>query len=1067
MQSLFEPNYNIRTIHFFMPKYHFIGNLFSIRKIMKKLLPQKDKISLIVMMLFAFQTILAQQPVDSWTITTTVAPDQDTYTVLGDTYSFGLGNNVEITSITIGADVFTIPFASRSYIFRRDDITPNVDGTNVVGTKASVFFESTTTPDFNYEASLPGTPGNIDLEQILRSPVINRGALDVFTNTGTNGPGEGPSNIERIDIVFPALILNDAADLPLNGFLASEKSGNNTYKAAAILSVNGSGDPTSFGNLVTILANVSYGEPADDSFNPARNNNFLEDVNSDNLPIRTGAQPERVGLSLISFADLGISAGQAFYGISFFGDDVTDADNLLDPTTFPDDTSTGADVHGALGTIVSATGFVPPLTSIDTDGDGISDDADLDDDNDGIPDTVEGTGDTDGDGIPDFLDLDSDNDGVPDISEAGGVDNDGDGQVDYPTPGDPTSMVDTNNDGLDDGVAANPLPDPDSDDDGLEDRIDLDSDNDGISDVTEAGGPDSDGDGIIDGFTDIDGDGLSDNVDPIGPAVAGTPLPHEDTDNDGVNDRIDLDSDNDGITDVTEAGGTDTDGDGRIDDFVDEDGDGFADSVDTDDSTTVASLDGTGTPLPIPNFDNDTRPNYLDIDSDNDGITDAAESTNQGGEDGDGDGEIDNFTDTNGDGYNDDTAANPITLNNQDGTGGPDYLDIDNDDDGIVDNIEGQSTDGYVAPLNIDSDNDGLDDAYDTETGSTGINPVQTAGNGPDYLVRDTDDDGIDDIVEGWDIDADGIPETTPLGSDADGDGLDDAFDNDDASPEPTNGQTPNSFPDAQLPGGDRDWREPADSDGDGVIDVQEIADGTDPNNPCDFVIASITETQSGDYLVADCDGDGVTNEQEIADDTNPEDPCDFVAANATETPSGDYLVSDCDGDGVTNGTELGDGTDPSDPCSFNQDSVTLEQTGDWLVADCDGDTIPNGQEVTDGTDPNDPCSSRGGIPPTGAICDIVIDNDLVGPQVDEGFFRIANIEAFPNNTVRIYNRWGILVYETTGYDGGSNNFRGFSEGRATIQEDKALPVGVYFYVVDYVNNGTAKKKSGYLYVNR
>jgi len=231
--------------------------------------------------------------------------------------------------------------------------------------------------------------------------------------------------------------------------------------------------------------------------------------------------------------------------------------------------------------------------------------------------------------------------------------------------------------------------------------------------------------------------------------------------------------------------------------------------------------------------------------------------------------------------------------------------------------------------------------------------------------------------------------------------------------------------------------------------------------------MASITETQGGSFLVADCDGDGVTNQDEIADGTNPEDPCDFIAASASVTPSGDYLISDCDGDGVTNGTEVTDGTNPQDPCEFLQASVSLDQTGDWLTADCDGDAIPNGQEITDNTDPYDPCSSRGGNPPAGAICDLQIDNDLVGPQVDDGFFRIINIESFPNNTVRIYNRWGILVYETTGYDNVNNNFKGLSEGRVTLQEDKALPVGVYFYIVDYMNNGASKSKSGYLYVNR
>jgi len=55
----------------------------------------------------------------------------------------------------------------------------------------------------------------------------------------------------------------------------------------------------------------------------------------------------------------------------------------------------------------------------DQDNDGIFNFADLDDDNDGIPDLVEGNGDTDGDGIIDAFDLDSDGDGCPDAVEAG------------------------------------------------------------------------------------------------------------------------------------------------------------------------------------------------------------------------------------------------------------------------------------------------------------------------------------------------------------------------------------------------------------------------------------------------------------------------------------------------------------------------------------------------------------------------------------------------------------------------------------------------------------------------
>lgn len=69
----------------------------------------------------------------------------------------------------------------------------------------------------------------------------------------------------------------------------------------------------------------------------------------------------------------------------------------------------------------------------DFDEDGILNDDDLDDDNDGILDTVERNGDetrdTDSDGYPDHMDLDSDGDGCFDVIEAGFTDNDQNGTL--------------------------------------------------------------------------------------------------------------------------------------------------------------------------------------------------------------------------------------------------------------------------------------------------------------------------------------------------------------------------------------------------------------------------------------------------------------------------------------------------------------------------------------------------------------------------------------------------------------------------------------------------------------
>ena len=232
----------------------------------------------------------------------------------------------------------------------------------------------------------------------------------------------------------------------------------------------------------------------------------------------------------------------------------------------------------------------------DIDNDGIPNSEDFDDDNDGIPDVVESNIDADGDGIIDSHDLDSDNDGIPDLVEAGGVDADGDGRVD--------DASDENNNGLagivDPGENGSALPLLDSDQSESKNYLDRDSDNDGIPDLIEAGGKDANGDGVFDDLTDLDRDGL---VDVVEPEHGGSPLPLPDTDGDSRRDYIDLDSDNDGLFDLVEAGGTDADEDGIVDNLTDSDNDGLADIVDPDNG---------GSALPLPDSNNNGVIDVLD-----------------------------------------------------------------------------------------------------------------------------------------------------------------------------------------------------------------------------------------------------------------------------------------------------------------------------------------------------------------------------------------------------------------------------------------------------------------------
>ncbi|MBP6624807.1 MAG: T9SS type A sorting domain-containing protein, partial [Chitinophagaceae bacterium] len=161
------------------------------------------------------------------------------------------------------------------------------------------------------------------------------------------------------------------------------------------------------------------------------------------------------------------------------------------------------------------------------------------------------------------------------------------------------------------------------------------------------------------------------------------------------------------------------------------------------------------------------------------------------------------------------------------GNGNPNYLDIDADDDGIVDNVEWQTTAGYIPPTGLDSDGDGIDNAYDQtngfgDAGNTNI-PTNTDGTDtPDYIDLDSDNTEQPDNIEAWDTNNDGIinlgENVTGVSStlDTDGDGLLDIYDNFTTTPKEgsgsidiTEGQTPTAFPNIDTgTTSEMDWRE-------------------------------------------------------------------------------------------------------------------------------------------------------------------------------------------------------------------------------------------------------------------
>ena len=81
-------------------------------------------------------------------------------------------------------------------------------------------------------------------------------------------------------------------------------------------------------------------------------------------------------------------------------------------------------------------------------------------------------------------------------------------------------------------------------------------------------------------------------------------------------------------------------------------------------------------------------------------------------------------------------------------------------------------------------------------------------------------------------------------------------------------------------------------------------------------------------------------------------------------------------------------------------------------------------------------------------------------------YFRIESIERYPVNNLKIFNRWGVLVYEKDGYRNDTEPFDGHSNGRATIAAGSKLPQGTYYYILEYQDSvGQTQTNQGWLYL--
>ena len=77
----------------------------------------------------------------------------------------------------------------------------------------------------------------------------------------------------------------------------------------------------------------------------------------------------------------------------------------------------------------------------------------------------------------------------------------------------------------------------------------------------------------------------------------------------------------------------------------------------------------------------------------------------------------------------------------------------------------------------------------------------------------------------------------------------------------------------------------------------------------------------------------------------------------------------------------------------------------------------------------------------------------------------IEGIDCFPDNQLQIFNRWGNLVFEATGYNNQTVVWGGEVNSGLLIKNEKSAPNGTYFYILQV--KGLNEKYSGYIVLNR
>ena len=198
--------------------------------------------------------------------------------------------------------------------------------------------------------------------------------------------------------------------------------------------------------------------------------------------------------------------------------------------------------------------------------------------------------------------------------------------------------------------------------------------------------------------------------------------------------------------------------------------------------------------------------------------------------------------------------------------------------------------------------------------------------------------------------------------------------------------------------------------------------------------------TQGGDYSISAASGCGTFTDGPITVTVNP---LPIVDAGTDENVACNDVLTLSAAGGLTYSWT------PANLCTTPNQSSTLVNT-----------SATNTFTVTT-TDANG-CTNQDSVIVT-SNCNTIVVPTGFSPNND-GFndnYVISYIDQFPNANLKIFNRWGTLVYEMNSYD---NSWTGLSNVDK-IGIGEVLPNGTYYYILDLGND--EKPLNGYVIIRR